>query len=125
MTTKTFAVIRTLTAFFLASVMAQAIIYNNYVLAIVAVVGAIVVVMTSKKKVNGVMVDERVIAISGNAARFSINIFSVVGSGLMFVLMFFRDSNQTYYVIASVLAYSICALLLLYSLTFKYYEKQN
>jgi uncharacterized membrane protein len=125
MTNKTFVVIRMLTAFFLAAVMAQAIIYNNYVLAIVAVVGAVVVIMTSKRKVNGVMVDERIMLVSGNAARVSINIFSVAGAGLMFVLMFFREANQSYYIIASVLAYSICALLLLYSIIFKYYEKQN
>ena len=125
MTNKTFIVIRMLTAFFLAAVMAQAIIYSNYVLAIVAVVGAIVIVMTSKKKVNGVMVDERVLSIGGNAARASMSIFSVVGSGLMFILMIFREANQNYFIIASVLAYSICALLLLYSIVFKYYEKHN
>lgn len=125
MTSKTFVVIRMLTAFFLAAVMAQAIIYNNYVLAIVAVVGAVVVIMTSKRKVNGVMVDERVLLIGGNAARASMSIFSVIGAGLIFVLMFFREANQNYYIIASVLAYSICALLLLYSIIFKYYEKQN
>jgi len=125
MTSKTFVVIRALTAFFLAAVMAQAIIYNNYVLAIVAIVGAVVVIMTSKRKVNGVMVDERVLLVGGNAARASISIFSVIGAGLMFVLMFFREANPNYYIIASVLAYSICALLLLYSIIFKYYEKQN
>ncbi|MFA5878504.1 MAG: DUF2178 domain-containing protein [Candidatus Staskawiczbacteria bacterium] len=125
MTNKTFVVIRMLTAFFLAAVMAQAIIYNNYVLAIVAVVGAVVVIMTSKRQVRGVMVDERVLLVGGNAARASMSIFSVVGAGLMFILMFFRDANQNYYIIASVLAYSICALLLLYSVIFKYYEKQN
>ena len=125
MTSKTFVVIRMLTAFFLAAVMAQAIIQNNYVLAIVAVVGAVVIVMISKKKVKGVIVDERVSLIDGKAARASMSIFSVVGAGLMFVLMIFRETNQNYYIIASVLAYSICALLLLYSIMFKYYEKQN
>jgi len=125
MTSKTFVVIRMITAFFLAAVMAQAIIQNNYVLAIVAVVGAVVIVMISKKKVKGVIVDERVSLIDGKAARASMSIFSVVGAGLMFVLMIFRETNQNYYIIASVLAYSICALLLLYSIMFKYYEKQN
>jgi len=125
MTQKTFGYIRMVTAFFLAAIMAQAIIFNNYVLAIVVVVGAIAVILASKRNVKEVMVDERIIAIGGKAARMSMSIFTVVGAGITFVLMFSRDINPSFELAGSVLAYAVCALLILYSVAFKYYEKQN
>jgi len=125
MTQKIFKYIRIITAFFLAAVMAQAIVFNNYILAIVAVVGAVTVILASKTKVKEVLVDERIISISGRAARLTLSIFSVAGAGLTFVLMFSRQFNPDFELIGSILAYSVCAVLLLYSLLLKYYENKE
>lgn len=125
MTQKTFTFIRMLTAFFLASIMAQAVIFHNYILALIAIIGAIVVMWASKKKVTEVMVDERVLSIGGKAARLTMSIFAVTGAAISFVLMFSRVSNPSYELVGSVLAYSVCAILILYSVIFKYYEKRN
>ncbi len=105
--------------------MAQAVILNNYILAIVAVVSAIVIIVASKKKVKQVLSDERDYALAGKAARISLSIFSVVGAVITSVFMFLRDTNPAYEIIGSVMAYSVCALLLIYSIAFKFYEKQN
>jgi uncharacterized membrane protein len=125
MTQKSFKIVRVVTAIFLAVVMTQAIIFNNYILAIIAIVGAITVTLTLRKKVNEVLVDERVISIGGKAARMTLSIFSVIGVAVSFILMFLRELNPAFELSGSVLAYSVCAVLLLYSFLFKYYEKQN
>jgi uncharacterized membrane protein len=125
MTQKTFKYIRTLTAFFLAMVIAQAIVFDNYILAIVAIVGAVTVILTSRTKVKEVLVDERIILIGGKAARLTLSIFSVAGAGLTFILMFSRQFNPVFELIGSILAYSVCSVLLLYSLVFKYYENKE
>ena len=110
---------------FLAAIMAQAVIFSNYILAIIAVVGAVLVIFTSVKKVEGVSSDERTISIGGRAARMSVTVFSVLGAGISFVLIISRGANVVYEATGYVLSYSVCTLLILYSLLFKYYEKQN
>jgi uncharacterized membrane protein len=125
MTQKKFKLVRILTAMFLAAIMAQAIIYSNYMLAIIAVVGAVLVVFTSVKKVEGPLSDERTISIGGRAARMSVTVFSILGAGISLVLIMQRGAGEIYQTTGYVLSYSVCALLILYSLLFKYYEKQN
>jgi len=125
MTQKSFKFVRIITAFFLAMIMAQAVILNNYILAVVAIVSAVVIIFISKKKVKGVLNDERDYAIAGRAARMSLSIFSIMGTVATLIFIFLRNINTAYEIIGSVLAYSVCALLLLYSIFFTYYEKQN
>lgn len=125
MTQKKFRLIRILTAMFLGAIMAQAVIFSNYILAVIAVAGAVLVVFTSAKKVEGATSDERTISIGGQAARMSLTIFSVLGAGISFVLIISRGIGEVYQTTGYVLSYSVCALLILYSLLFKYYEKQN
>ncbi len=125
MTQKSFKFVRIITAFLLAMIMAQAVIFNNYILAIVAVISAVAVIFISKKKVKGVLTDERDHAIAGKAARLSLSIFSVAGAVITFVFMSLRNANPVYEAVGSILAYSVCALLLLYSVIFTFYEKQN
>jgi len=105
--------------------MAQAVIFNNYILAAIAVISAVAVIFVSRKKVKGVLTDERDYAISGKAAKLSLSIFSVGGAIVTFIFMSLRSMNPIYEITGSVLAYSVCALLLLYSAIFTFYEKQN
>jgi uncharacterized membrane protein len=125
MTQNKFKLIRIITAFFLAAIMAQAIIFSNYILALIAIVGAVTIIFASRKKVEGVLADERDLEIGGKSARMALSIFSIFGAATTFVLMFSRNINPVYEVVGSVLAYAVCGLLLLYSALFKYYEKQN
>lgn len=125
MTQKTFKFIRIITAFFLATIMAQAVIFNNYILALMAVISAVAVIFVSKKKVKGVLNDERDYAIAGKAARLSLSIFSVAGTMVTFILISMRNVSPVYEATGSVLGYSVCSLLLIYSAIFTFYEKQN
>jgi uncharacterized membrane protein len=122
---KNFKTIKAVTAFFLAMIMAQAVVLSNYFLAIAAVLAAIAVIFVLRKKVEGVLADERDYAIAGKAARISLSIFSVVTAIATFVFMSLRNLNPVYEVIGSVLAYSVCSLLLLNGILFTFYEKRN
>ncbi len=122
MTHKKFKVIKIVIAFFLAIIMAQAVIFNNYILASFAIAAAIAVLFISRKNVDEVLTDERDAQISGKAAKITLNVFSVIGAAITFVLM---GQNPLYKTIGSTLAYSVCSLLLLYSIIFYYYEKHN
>lgn len=122
---KSFRILKIAVTFFLAIIIAQAIIFNNYILAIAAVIAGVAIVFALRKKVEGVTADERDFQIAGKSARLSLSIFCVLTAMATFVFMFQRDANPIYEVIGSTLAYSVCALLLLYSIIFTYYEKQN
>ncbi len=116
---------RIITAMLLAAVMSQAVIFNNYILAIFAVIAAMAVMFTVKKKVVDVLADERDYQNAGKAARYSLGIFSALGAVLTMFFMFQRSVDPAYEIIGSTLAYSVCGLLLLNSIVFMYYAKQN
>jgi uncharacterized membrane protein len=125
MTYKKFRAVKGVIAFFLAIIIAQAVIFGNYILAMVAVLTAVGIILITRKKVNEVVSDERDIQISGKAARVSMGAFSVIGAILTFILLAEKEVNPLFEVVGSTLAYSVCFLLLLYSAVFSYYEKQN
>lgn len=123
MTHQKFKLIKIIIAMLLAAVIAQAVIFSNYVLAAFAVAAAIAVILVARKKVDEVLADERDYKIAGKAAKVSLNIFSVIGAAATFVLMAQDRANPVYEAVGSVLAYSVCGLLLLYSAVYVYFEK--
>lgn len=125
MTYKKFKAVKTVIAMLLAAVIAQAVIFSNYYLAAAAVLTALAIIFVARKKVNEVVADERDYQIAGKAARISMSAFSAIGAIITFVLMAQREANPLYEIIGSTLAYSVCFLLLLYSVLFSYYAKQD
>lgn len=123
MTYKNFRAIRVVISFFLAMIMAQAVIFSNYILAVFAIATAVAVIFIARKKVDEVLSDERDLQIAGKAARLSMSIFSVIGAVSTFILLAQRQTNPLYDAVGSTLAYSVCSLLLLYSAIFIYYGK--
>jgi uncharacterized membrane protein len=117
-------------ALVLAVIISQAVIMDNYILAIIAVLTAMILVFLAKQTVRGVLADERDYEIAGKSARYSLGIFSVTGALAMLFFTFSKTEDIVFGVIASTLAYSVCALLLLYSIIYKFlsykgYEKQD
>jgi len=126
MTLKQYNFVRIVVAMFLAALVGQAVILNNFYLAGAAVLIAIGLIILTKRRVKEVIADERDYEIAGKAARWSLTIFSAIGSIAVLVLMSLRQKDPVFEAIGAVLAYSICALLLLNSLIFGYlnrYEK--
>lgn len=120
MTIKKFYVYRMVIAALLAAVMSISITINNYLLAIVSVITAVLIILMLKRNVSEVIADERDYELAGKSARYSMAIFAVMATIITFVLLLFRETNPLYETAASILAYSICGLMIINSIIFKY-----
>lgn len=122
MTLQSFHLAKILVTAVLAALISIAVVQRNYLLAVAALAIAILLKYILRRQVNEVIEDERDYEAAGKAARLSISAFSVLAAVATFALLYFRDQNPFYEVVGSVLAYSVCALLIFYSLVFKYYD---
>jgi uncharacterized membrane protein len=110
-------------AVLLAMSISQSIIYKNFLYPVVATAIAIIILSILKKRVDGVVADERDYNVAGNSARYAMTIFSFVAVFAMFFFLAFEETNPFYEAIAMTLAYSVCFLMILYSLIFRFYNK--
>ncbi|MCL5009027.1 MAG: DUF2178 domain-containing protein [Patescibacteria group bacterium] len=122
MTLKQYAWIRLVVAACLAAVMSQAVVLKNYYLGGAAVLIAVLLMVALKKQVREVMADERDYKLAGDAARWSLTVFATLGSLGSFLLLTGRGFYPEFEAAGSVLAYAVCALLIIYSLTVKYLQ---
>ena len=125
MTAKRFLVYRLISVMIMAGIISASITAGNYVLPFVAVATFLIIFYALRKKVNEVIEDERDYSLAGKAARYAVSIFSAISAVIIMVLFALRSRNQIYEAVGSALAYSVCALLIAYSLLFKYFQKQG
>jgi uncharacterized membrane protein len=117
---KTFRKINRIIALVFGAMVAISVATDNLILAVVSAVAMVVIAFILKKKIRGVINDERDYANAGKAARMAVSIFSLGGATIALVLLFMH-----YEVIGSVIADAVCALMLIQSAFYIYYEKQN
>lgn len=122
MTIKQYNWVRVLVSASLAAVMSQAVVLQNYYLGAAAVLIAVLLMVALKKQVREVMADERDYKLAGDAARWSLTVFATLGSLGSFLLLTGRGYYPEFEAAGSVLAYAVCALLIIYSLTVKYLQ---
>lgn len=122
---KTFKLILLATSFLLASSFSYGFVSENYVLPATAMVVAILVIVASRRRVSEVMNDERDLQVMGNASRWAIAFYSIPGAAVSAVLMALRHQNPAFETVGSTIAYSVCALLLLQTAFFKFFEKKS
>ena len=77
-----------------------------------------------RQRVKEITADERDYRIGGKAALIAMQVFSWIAVIIMFIFYSMKDVNPIYQAIALTLSYSVCFLLLFYSLVFKYYYKR-
>jgi uncharacterized membrane protein len=123
LTLKQYQIIRIIVVVVLAMCFSNLIILKNYFLPIALLVLAFLVLMYLRKKVKGVLADERDYQIGGKAALLAIQVCSWIGVVIMFVLYALADKNIFYQPIAMTIAFSVCVLMLMYSLIFKYLNR--
>ncbi len=120
---KKYNAIRIVLVIVLAASISQSIIYKNFLYPVVATAIAVGLLSILKKKVDGVIADERDYTVAGNSARYAMTIFSFVAVFAMFFFLAFEETNPFYEAIAMTLAYSVCFLMIIYSLIFRFYNK--
>jgi len=112
-------------AIILGAIFSVSIVADNFVLPIVSVVTSVALMYMLKKNVKEVLEDERDYEIGGRAARYAISIYSYLMLVAILVLFIGRASNPLFETIASILAYSVCSLMIFYSLIFKYLQSDS
>lgn len=118
MTFKHYHILRLLMVMALSAFIAFSVVQKEFFWPVVAIAIAMLVLLFLRRRVKGVLADERDYTIGGKAALWSIQIFSGVAVVLMFVLLAKQDADPSFRIVADVLAYATCALMLLYSLIF-------
>lgn len=123
MSIKQYQTIRIGFVILLAIVFSQAIVWNNYFVPIIVLIASSLILLAIRKKVDGILADERDRLSAGKAALLAIQIYSWLAVIAMFVLYASRDINPAYEPIGMALAYSTCILMLIYSLIFRYHNR--
>ena len=108
----------------LAILVSQSVVLRNYILPVIGIAfsSCLLFYLRSKLK-NEVIADERDYKIGGDSARWSIQIFSMFAVIVMIILYAKQDLNPSFLPIAVTLAYSVCFLMVLYSLIFHFFNK--
>jgi len=123
MTLKKYQRIRLAFTAIIAVIFSYSIIMENFFIPIVTLLVSTLILWYLRKKVSGVIADERDWQAGGKSALMTIQIYSWIAVMAMFLMYSFRDINLYYESVAITLAFSTCILMLLYSLIFKYYNK--
>jgi uncharacterized membrane protein len=122
---KTYNIVRIFCAMAVAGVCSIAVTQGNYVLPIIVGATAAFALYAMKKRVNGVLADERDYQIAGTAARWALYIYAVAAAVGSMVLMAARQGRPGFEPAAQILAYSACALLIMQGLFFKYLRNRK
>jgi len=125
MTLKQYTVVRLGMVMTLSAFIASSIVRQEYFWPVIAMVCAMLILFALRSRVKEVLADERDYTLSGKAARWAMQLFSLVAVIVMFIFLNFGESNPQMTVIAHVLAYSVCALMLLYSAFFGIFRRFN
>lgn len=120
---KQYQLIRVIASFVLAFVASQAIIFQNYIIPIACMLVVSLILLFLRRRVQGIIADERDYATAGKSALLAIQIYSWIAAISMFILYAFRDLNPSYEPVAMTLAFSTCILMLFYSFIFRYHHK--
>ena len=97
---------------------------RNFIVPAVCMLVAFIALIFVKRRVKEVMSDERDYAVGGKAALVVMQVYALVASVGVLAFYAFRDNVPSYEPIALTLAYSVCFLLILYSILFRYYNRK-
>ncbi|MFA5387641.1 MAG: DUF2178 domain-containing protein [Candidatus Paceibacterota bacterium] len=122
---KNYNKIRLVIAAVLGGMVSFFVVQGNYLLPIIAAVAAFAVVLFMRRRVKGVINDERDYYIAGNASRWTISIYAILAAVSSMVFMALKSRNPSFEALGSFLAYSACFILILNSILFRYFSKKE
>lgn len=123
---KTFNKFRVVVAFFIAIIVGSAVLLDNMILALVGVVCGIVVLYFLKKKTKGILVDERMNAISNKAAQavYALVTPSIALASLILTMLGRQQGNSDLESLGVIFSYIVLTMLALYSIFYRYYSSK-
>lgn len=124
MSNKKYQKIRLAITFIVALIFGQSLVLGNYLIPIITLVIASLILILLRRKVKDIISDERDVALGGKSALLAIQIYSWFAVIVMFILYASRNLNPSYEPIAMTLAYSTCLLMFIYSIIFRFHNKE-
>ena len=124
MNRKQFRILSLLTVMVMGSVVGFSVSIGNPMLAVGVVLAGMAVMYNLKSRLEGVVEDERISQISQKASRVTLQ---TVATGLAIggaVLIAMRDTYPGHTDLGFFMAYTSCGVLVLYSLFYKYYNRE-
>ena len=119
MTLKQYTALRIVIAMVLAAFISSSIVRHEYFWPVIALICSMIFLFAVRSRVAEILADERDHAIGGRAARWAIQLFCLITVLMMFVFLWQGEREPQMTVVAQVLAYAVCTLMLLYALIFK------
>lgn len=121
---KQFRIVSLLTVMVMGAVVGFSVSIGNPVHAVGVVLAGMAVMYNLKSRLEGVVEDERIHQVSQKASRITLQIvapgFALGGA----VLIAVRDAYPGYTDLGFFMAYASCGVLVLYSLFYKYYNRE-
>jgi uncharacterized membrane protein len=126
MTAKTFFKLRILIGVLVAAVIAVSISINNLYLSVAGVLIGILFMLLVRSRVNGVLVDERVLSVSGKASYVAYAVATVffAVSGLFLLDSSRRTGDLSAELIGTLLCYVSMLLVAVYAISFHYFNRR-
>ncbi|NCU28579.1 MAG: DUF2178 domain-containing protein [Candidatus Moranbacteria bacterium] len=125
MTNKQYQKIRLIITVIVAIIFGQSIVLGNYIIPIITLIASSLILLILRRKVKDIISDERDMASGGKSALLAIQIYSWVAVVAMLILYASRNINSSYEPIGMTLAYSTCLLMFIYSIIFRFYNKET
>jgi len=125
MSIKKYQLLRLLVVILLSASISMAMSLGLYYLPLAAIAVAMIILTLSRKRVAGILADERDYQLAGDSARYAITIFSSILVIAMLVLMGMNDIDGHFADLASILAFLACYLMLLNSLVFRFLKMKS
>lgn len=118
---------RLLIIILLCSFISVSITLKSYLLPIAFMIVAMGMMFYLRKQLKSeeVSADERDYQVAGTAARYAISIYAWVGVIAVFVLMYLSEQKEELYFVSQYVAFSVCFLMLLNVVLFKYLERKG
>lgn len=125
MTIEKYNKIRLVFVVVIAMIISQSIVLRNFVIPLVTIIVGSLALLLLRRKVTDILADERDYALAGKAAFLAIQIYSWISVIAMFAFYAFRDAHPFYEPIGMTLAFSVCGLMMLYSVLFHIRNKSS
>ncbi len=125
MDTKKFRIYKMIIAAALGAIVGGFVSAGNYIIPLIAVAAAFLLMYTLKKRVDGVLTDERIEKISGRAAYFTYMATVILATLSGITLMALKDKNPVYQPLAFTSTFLACGMIYLYGIMFRYYNRKD
>ncbi len=124
MSLKQFKIIKIFIVTTLAIIVARSVVMENFIVPIIALALSIAVLFLLRSRVKEIIADERDQEIGRKAAMTSMRIFYWIALAATFIFLAKKGMNPSFEYVAYTIAYTVCFLLILYSVIFHVYLRK-